>query len=243
MITCCIICNLIGYTLVCETLPTQRRGLILGTLEIVICLGQLQNIVIMMFTHKNLEDGNISAFLIIMIIIMILTSIIIYMCIDESPRFLFFQDLYQEDFELKELINAEHKSNNLSSCEKNNEHQPIELIHEHDNKLKLLQTDQNQLVLFENKKTLSFLKPYHILLLKIISQNKSSYTLTNSTIIELEKWGHKIQKDEINSEVGGNSWSPLFHGKYLTTTKVNKFIFCKSLIRLLCYTYIYIIEY
>lgn len=269
MIACCIICNLIGYTLVCETLPTQRRGLILGSLEIVICLGQLQNIVIMMFTHKNLEDGNISAFIVIMIIIMILTSITIYICIEESPRFLFFQDLYQEDFELKELINekefgnANHKNKDLTNYEKNKEYPSLDFMHENNNKEKLLQRfcpleqDHSPLgsglsvtlekngnesflnnnqekcdsegqirSIHKNENNRSLLKPYHTLLLKIISQNKSSYTLTPSIITELEQWGHKTQKDEINSEMGGNSWTPLFHGRYLTTTKVHKNSFC-----------------
>lgn len=201
---------------------------------------------------------------------MILTSIMIYLCIEESPRFLFFQDLCQEEFELKELINAKKKISEPSSCEKNKE-LSVELMNENEAEEKLLQkfdhledhhlkfgsydplklseslekkanelflndkqeykfekldsVDQNQLSLSKNEKALSLLKPYQILLLKIISQNKSTYTLTQSTITELEKWGQKIQKDEINSGFGGNSWSPLFHGRYLKTTQVNQYSF------------------
>jgi uncharacterized membrane protein len=213
MITCCIICNLIGYTLACETLPSQRRGLILGTLEIVICLGQLQNIVIMMFTHNNLEDGNISAFLLIIIIIMIFTSLLIYLCIEESPRFLFFEDMHREQLEIKEFgqkkIGFKHKNNenngSFSHEEKNLNEELLKISNDYEN-------NKSEDGVLENQKNLNRrIKPYHHLLLKIIAKNNSSYKLQTSTITELEEWGRKSHLEKLEGEKCGNGMGPLFN--------------------------------
>lgn len=110
IITCsALVCNLISYTMLSEVLPMKYRGKLLGSFEFAVIFGHLQLILLMFGTFENLGNGNIQMFIFSLFLTMLFTTAITFLWCEESPRYLCFQNKFEDCVSLLNRIYKENR--------------------------------------------------------------------------------------------------------------------------------------